>query len=166
MRSGAFRALAALALFAVLALLARLWSLQVPLSEDAGAYLYVGDVIRDGGLPYVDAADNKGPLTYLLFGALDIVSGGSTTALRLTLVLACALTALAVAARVRRAAGDLAGLAAGAAMAILARPRFSGAGPQHRAVRGASARNGVVARGARRGPLGHPPGRSWRWRCS
>jgi hypothetical protein len=119
MRGGAFRAVAALGLFAVLALLARLWSLQVPLSEDAGAYLYVADVIRDGGLPYVDAADNKGPLTYLLFGALDLVTGSSTTGLRLTLVLVCALTALAVAARVRRAAGDIAGLAAGAAMAIL-----------------------------------------------
>jgi hypothetical protein len=124
MRGGAFRAVAALALFAVLALLARLWSLQMPLSEDAGAYLYVADTIRDGGLPYVDAADNKGPLTYLLFGALDIVSGSSTTALRLTLVLACALTALAVAARVRRAAGDWAALAAGVAMAILGSTPF------------------------------------------
>ena len=72
----------------------------------------------------MDAADNKGPLTYLLFGALDIVAGSSTTGLRLTLVLACALTALAVAARVRRAAGDWAGLAAGAAMAILGSTPF------------------------------------------
>ncbi|MEA2408446.1 MAG: hypothetical protein QOE69_2565 [Thermoleophilaceae bacterium] len=124
MRAGAFRAVGALLLFAVLALLARLWSLQMPLSEDAGAYLYVADTIRDGGLPYVDAADNKGPLTYLLFGALDLVTGGSTTGLRLTLVLACALTALAVAARVRRAAGDWAGLAAGVAMALIGSTPF------------------------------------------
>jgi hypothetical protein len=124
MRAGAFRAVAALVLFALLALLARLWSLQMPLSEDAGAYLYVADTIRDGGLPYVDAADNKGPLTYLLFGALDLVTGGSTTALRLTLVLACALAALAVAARVRRAAGDWSGLGAGVAMALLGSTPF------------------------------------------
>jgi hypothetical protein len=124
MRAGAFRAVAALVLFALLALFARLWSLQMPLSEDAGAYLYVADTIRDGGLPYVDAADNKGPLTYLLFGALDLVTGGSTTALRLTLVLACALTALAVAARVRRAAGDWPGLGAGVAMALLGSTPF------------------------------------------
>jgi hypothetical protein len=115
---------AALTLFAVLALLARLWSLRMPLSEDTGAYLYVADTILDGGLPYVDAADNKGPLTYLLFGALDLVSGGSTTALRLTLVLACALAALAVAARVRRAAGPWAGALAGVVMAVLGSTPF------------------------------------------
>jgi hypothetical protein len=124
MRRRAFRPVAALAGFAALALLARLWSLEMPLSEDAAAYLYVGDTIRDGGLPYVDAADNKGPLTYLLFGALDAGTGGSTTALRLCLVLACALTALAVAARVGRAAGDWPALVAGAAMAILGSTPF------------------------------------------
>lgn len=115
---------AALLLFAVLALLARRWSLEMPLSEDTGAYLYVGDTIRDGGLPYVDAADNKGPLTYLLFGGLDLVTGSSTTALRLTLVLACALAALAVAARVALAAGRWAGLGAGVAMAVLGSTPF------------------------------------------
>ena len=115
---------AALVLFAALALLARLWSLEMPLSEDAGAYLYVGDTIRDGGLPYVDAADNKGPLTYLLFGGLDLVTGSSTTGLRLTLVLACALAALAVAARVTLAAGRWAGLGAGVAMALFGSTPF------------------------------------------
>jgi len=116
--------IAALLLFVVLALLTRLWSLQTPLSEDAGAYLYVGDTIRDGGLPYVDAADNKGPLTYLLFGALDFLTGSSTTGLRLTLVLACALAALAVAARVALPAGRWAGLGAGVAMAVFGSTPF------------------------------------------
>ena len=111
--------MAALALFAVLALLARLWSLQVPLSEDAGAYLYVGDVIRDGGLPYVDAADNKGPLTYLLFGALDIVSGGLHD--RSSAHARAGLRAHGTGGGGARppSRGRLGGLAAGAAMAIL-----------------------------------------------
>jgi hypothetical protein len=52
------------------------------------------------------------------------VSGASTTALRLTLVLACALTALAVAARVRRVAGPWAGALAGVAMAVLGSTPF------------------------------------------
>jgi len=124
MRRRACPEAAALALFAALALLARLWSLEMPLSEDTGAYLYVGDTIRDGGLPYVDAADNKGPLTYLLFAGLDLVTSSSTTGPRLTLVAACALAALAVAARVRLAAGSWAGLAAGAATAILGSTPF------------------------------------------
>ena len=124
MRRRALPEAAAFVLFALLALAARWWSLEVPLSEDAGAYLYVADTIRDGGLPYVDAADNKAPLTYLLFGALDMAAGGSTTGLRLTLVVACALTALAVAARVRLAAGPWAGLAAGCVMAILGSTPF------------------------------------------
>lgn len=124
MRRRALPEAAAFVLFGILALAARWWSLEMPLSEDAGAYLYVADTIRDGGLPYVDAADNKGPLTYLLFGALDIVTGSSTTGLRLTLVVACALTALAVAARVRLAAGVWAGLAAGCVMAILGSTPF------------------------------------------
>ena len=124
MRRRALPEAAAFVLFALLALAARWWSLEVPLSEDAGAYLYVADTIRDGGLPYVDAADNKGPLTYLLFGALDIATGSSTTGLRLTLVVACALTALAVSARVRLAAGPWAGLAAGCVMAVLGSSPF------------------------------------------
>lgn len=124
MRRRALPEAAAFVLFALLALAARWWSLEVPLSEDAGAYLYVADTIRDGGLPYVDAADNKGPLTYLLFGALDIATGSSTTGLRLTLVVACALAALAVSARVRLAAGPWAGLAAGCVMAVLGSTPF------------------------------------------
>jgi 4-amino-4-deoxy-L-arabinose transferase-like glycosyltransferase len=124
MRGRAFRAVAALAAFALLALLARLWSLDVPLSEDTGAYLYVGDTIRHGGVPYLDAADNKGPATYLLFALLDPLTGGSTTALRLTLVLACGLAALAVAARVRRSAGDWAGLGAGVLVAVFGSTPF------------------------------------------
>jgi hypothetical protein len=112
-------ALAALLSFGLLAACSRLSSFAVPLSEDTGAYLYIGQVILDGGAPYADAADNKGPLTYLLFAAIDAVSGSSTATVRATLVLFTALAAVAVGAYVLRAGGRLAAGVAGAAMAIL-----------------------------------------------
>ena len=40
---------------------------RAPLNNDAGQYLYVGRTLLDGGTPYVDAANNKGPVTYGLF---------------------------------------------------------------------------------------------------
>lgn len=36
-------------------------------THDAGVYAYVGWMITRGHMPYVDAWDNKGPLTYLLY---------------------------------------------------------------------------------------------------
>lgn len=106
-------------LFAGLAAVSRLSSFRTPLSEDTGVYLYIGDVILDGGTPYVDAADNKGPLTYLLFAGIRLVAGRSTEAVRISLLLFAALTALAVAAYVCRFAGRAAGAFAGCACAVL-----------------------------------------------
>lgn len=128
--SPAVAAALALPLFAVLAAAARASSLAAPLSEDTGVYLYFGDVILDGGAPYADAADNKGPLTYLLFAGIRLVSGISTTGVRLTLVAFAALTALAVAAYVSRFAGRGAALVAGAACALLgSTPKLEGPDP-------------------------------------
>ena len=77
-------ALAGLAVFTAIVALARLATLRAPISNDAGQYLYVGQVILDGGTPYVDAANNKGPLTYVLFALLGLVGGDhpSSTAWR------------------------------------------------------------------------------------
>ena len=87
-------------------------------------------MILDGGAPYADAADNKGPLTYLLFAGIRLVSGISTTGVRLTLVAFAALTALAVAAYVSRFAGRGAALVAGAACALLgSTPKLEGPDP-------------------------------------
>ncbi len=36
-------------------------------THDAGVYAYIGWMITRGHMPYVDAWDNKGPLTYLLY---------------------------------------------------------------------------------------------------
>ena len=65
------RTLARMAAGATAAVIA-LWSIRVlfwPLGFDQGEFVWVGDIIRHGGLPYRDAWDTKGPLAYYL-GAL------------------------------------------------------------------------------------------------
>ena len=52
---------AALGLLAALAAVVSLWW---PYGWDQGAMAWVGDTIVDGGMPYRDAWDVKGPLTY------------------------------------------------------------------------------------------------------
>ena len=45
--------------------------------EDAGVFLYAGQLILDGGLPYRDVWDHKPPLVYLL-DALGLLLGGGS----------------------------------------------------------------------------------------
>ena len=105
-------------------LLALVWltrpsSWQEPVSHDPGQYLYVGQTILDGGTPYADAANNKGPLLYLLFAAIKLASGTSVAGMRVVLALLTALAALAVAGYVARAAGRAAGVLASVSFAVL-----------------------------------------------
>ena len=58
-------------LYALLAL-AIVWafaSLSFPFGWDQGIFAWVGSTIVDGGLPYRDAWDIKGPLTYYVYAA-------------------------------------------------------------------------------------------------
>lgn len=62
-----------------------LWAcayLSWPLGYDHGQLLYAGDVIRDGGMPYRDAWDQKGPAALYLFAAISAVFGPSQWGLR------------------------------------------------------------------------------------
>jgi hypothetical protein len=111
-----------LVLFAVIAAALRPATWYTPLFEDPAQNLYVGQAIFDGGAPYVDAANNKGPLTYLLFGFLGVLVGTSNVLLKFTVVAATAAAALLVAAYVTRYAGRSVGILAGLTFAI-----FSGA---------------------------------------
>jgi hypothetical protein len=95
-----------------------------PLGFDAGTYLYVGSGLLDGRTPYEDVALGKGPVTALVFGLIRLVSGTSPGMVRLTLLLAAALTALALAAYVARYAGRGAGLLAGLTFALLSSTPF------------------------------------------
>jgi hypothetical protein len=106
-------------LFAAVATLSRVATLRVPLDRDTGQYLYVANEILHGGTPYVDAANNKGPVTFLLFAGIRAVSGHSVVAVRLTLIVFAALAALAVCLYVAQFAGRAAGVLAGIAFAAL-----------------------------------------------
>jgi hypothetical protein len=68
-----------------LAAIAGAWalsSLWLPYGWDHGMFGYVADTIVRGGLPYRDALDFKGPLTYYVVAALDVAFGRQMWALR------------------------------------------------------------------------------------
>jgi len=72
--------------FAVVSALGLAWcftALTYPLGYDQGMMAEVGDVIVRGGLPYRDGFDLKGPLTFYLFAALEVVFGRVAWAIRL-----------------------------------------------------------------------------------
>jgi hypothetical protein len=111
-----------LILYGVVAAVLRPATWHTPLFEDPAQNLYVGQAIIDGGAPYVDAANNKGPLTYLLFGFLGLLVGTSNVLLKFTAVAATAVAALLIASYVARYAGRTVGFLAGLTFAL-----FSGA---------------------------------------
>jgi hypothetical protein len=107
-----------LVLYGVVAALLRPATWYTPLFEDPAQNLYVGQAIFDGGAPYVDAANNKGPLTYLLFGFLGVLVGTSNVLLKFTVVIVTAVAAALVASFVSRYAGRTVGLLAGLTFAL------------------------------------------------
>ncbi|MEA2475432.1 MAG: hypothetical protein QOE06_3347 [Thermoleophilaceae bacterium] len=113
--AGGRLALAGFGAFAVVAAIVRIAYFQSPMAGDVTQFLYVGETVGNGGMPYADAAFNKGPLTALLFAVIDPIVGTSPTAVHLTVIPFVALGALALAAyvthHVDRWAGALAGLA-------------------------------------------------------
>lgn len=76
----------------LLAVAPRLFCLDIPLISDEGAYAYMADMLRHGGLPYVDAFDHKPPLIYYLFCASFALFGHGVTSPR---ILAMIFTAIA-----------------------------------------------------------------------
>jgi hypothetical protein len=110
--------LASLLVFAAVAAVTRFAAWNNPLFEDPAQNLYVGQAIFDGGAPYVDAANNKGPLTYVLFGFLGLVSGTSAVVLRMTALVFTAFAALLVAGYVSRYAGRTVAFLAGLVFAV------------------------------------------------
>jgi hypothetical protein len=112
-------ALAGLGAFALVSGLVRIADYAKPLSSDPAQFLYVGDTIGRGGMPYADAAFSKGPLTAALFAVIDPLAGASPTLVRLSVVPFAALAALALAGYVSHHAGRAAGLLAGLLCAAL-----------------------------------------------
>lgn len=108
-----------LPLLLLLTWLARPAAWRRPLGIDAGQYLYVGQAVLDGGMPYEDAANNKGPLLYLVFALIRLVAGHGTVLVNGAVAVFLALAALAVAGYVAAAAGRAAGALAGVLLAVL-----------------------------------------------
>lgn len=88
---------------AAAALLVAFWgaqSLARPFCWDQGIFAWVGSVVLQGGLPYRDAWDIKGPVTYLVAAAAEALFGRNEWGLRaldlaIVFVGAAALAALA-----------------------------------------------------------------------
>jgi Dolichyl-phosphate-mannose-protein mannosyltransferase len=57
-------------------------SLWWPMRRDQGIFAWVGDVIMRGGLPYKDAWDIKGPLTYYVYALSQAIFGRTQWGIR------------------------------------------------------------------------------------
>ena len=85
--------------------LAGLWAihfLTVPFSWDQAIFAWVGGTIVDGGLPYRDAWDIKGPLAYYVVAAAEFVFGRHEWPVRAVDLVLLAVGAAVVAALARR----------------------------------------------------------------
>jgi hypothetical protein len=95
-------------------ILVRAPSLVQPMGADQGLYAYVGERILDGGLPYVDAWDQKPPSIHLAYAAMRAVWPHDAVVAAADLAAAVAIAALLV-----PLGSTLAGRAVGFAAALL-----------------------------------------------
>jgi len=98
---------------------ARLRLRSTPLERDEGEYAYAGQLILQGIPPYSLACNMKLPGTYAAYAVIMAVFGQTMAGIRLGLLLANAATVLLLVLLGRRLFGRDAGLAAGAAYALL-----------------------------------------------
>jgi hypothetical protein len=66
-----------------LAVIFALPTLDEPFSRDQGVYAAFADILRSGGLPYVNAWDHKPPAVYYVYAGIFDLLGRSTFAVRL-----------------------------------------------------------------------------------
>jgi hypothetical protein len=112
---------------AALSALILLWaaaSLRWPFNWDHGIFGWIGDTIVHGGMPYRDAWDVKGPLTFYTFALVQLVVGKAMWGIRLFDLLMLSATALATARLVRHLGGPGAGLFGALFLAL----QYGGAG--------------------------------------
>ena len=62
-------------------------SLLYPLARDQGLFSYAGQIILDGGQPYQDIYDQKGPATHYAFALIVAIFGPSTAGIRFAFLL-------------------------------------------------------------------------------
>ena len=74
---------AGVAVLAASALALAAASLRWPLSWDQGIFAWIGGTIRTGGMPYIDAWDVKGPVTFYGYALAQLLFGTAAWGLRL-----------------------------------------------------------------------------------
>ena len=119
-------AIVAAAVVTAIAAVATLWW---PFGWDQGIFAWIGGVTAEGGLPYRDAWDVKGPLTFVPFALTELVFGREMWAIRLFDLALLALAALAV----RRIVGAHAGRGAATGAGLLYALAYIGFGYWHTA---------------------------------
>ena len=92
--------------------------LLLPLARDQGHFAYTGQVILDGGLPYRDVFDQKGPATHFTFALALALFGQTVWGVRCLFFLVALLTTRLAAAVGQRLAGIPARLPCALAMAL------------------------------------------------
>ena len=85
-------------------------SLFYPFARDHGIFAWVADQILAGGVPYLDAWDQKGPATHYTYALVQLVFGRGLWGLRVFDLLAVAATQWAIISLVRPRAGWFAAL--------------------------------------------------------
>ncbi len=70
------------ALLSIICLLSLLCYLNFPLGYNQTVYHYMGTVLKDGGAPYRDFVDRKGPFGLLIYGLAAVLFGESDWAYR------------------------------------------------------------------------------------
>lgn len=95
---------AAAILAAALAAFWLLASLWFPPGRDQGVFLWIGDVVLEGGAPYRDAWETKGPVVFALSALVRGITGAGTWGIRLFDAIFAALTVL-LCVRMLRTAG-------------------------------------------------------------
>lgn len=58
-------------------------TLPLPLTRDSGLFAYAGNVILDGGHPYVDVLDQKGPAIYYTYALATLLFGRTEIGVRI-----------------------------------------------------------------------------------
>ena len=114
----------ALVVAGVLLVLVRLPSLVQPMGADQGLYAYVGERILHGGLPYVDAWDQKPPAIHFTYAVMRALWRSDGVVAAADLVAATAIAALLFVLG-RRSAGSTVGAAAALLFLLLSNPAFT-----------------------------------------
>jgi len=114
----------ACALIVLVAVVLHWPSLRQPLDRDMAAHATVGSLATEGLLPYRDIVDNKQPLPYVVFAAVDVVAPRRTAPLRLTAALVSAAAGISILLMTSRSVGLMTAAVAGLLAVIVGVSRW------------------------------------------